>query len=82
VNPGCGLQIDGDDLIEVNNKDLAGKGLLAGEDCGLDVDLGCGLIFSGNEIWFDSKEVAGPGLMESGSCGLQINPGCGITLDE
>jgi len=89
IDPGCGLQITEEGLLEVDTEALAGKGLKAAEPaseeegtCELEVEIACGLKFIDNEIWVDNKAIKGPGLVEYESCGLQVNPGCGIRIDD
>lgn len=88
IDPGCGLQINDDGLLEIDREALAGKGLKAAEgeseedECELEVEIGCGLKFTDNEVWVDNKALVGPGLIAYESCGLQVNPGCGIRIDD
>ncbi len=72
---GCGIIITSTGFaqtIEVDSSALAGKGLFLGDNCAIDVSVGCGLQLNSNEaVEVNNADLAGNGL----------NPGTGCTLD-
>jgi hypothetical protein len=83
IDPGCGLEIDGDDKLAVKAADLAGLGLgTAASGCALDVGVGCGLQYAGagNEIIeVDNTDLVGRGLRTGlAVCDIDVRIGCGI----
>ncbi len=87
LNHGCGIyitQIGNDYTIEVAHDELAGKGLVLGSSCLLDVSVGCGLQFDGNQaIEVNPTALAGNGLVPGANCALDVDwgyipVGCGI----
>ncbi len=71
--------------IEVNPFSIAGKGLTGNEadnSCLLDVQVGCGLKFDGDEaIEVDPAAIAGSGLTAGDGCTLDVMVGCGLLLN-
>lgn len=78
---GCGIDINGSNVISVDNVDLAGAGLVAGVGCALDIGAGCGISVSADSIAVDAAQLAGAGLFVSAGCTLAIGAGNGITVN-
>lgn len=79
VTAGCGIILfEGE--ISVDAADLAGEGLIVGEDCALDVNVGCGLEIVADAVRVKNSDLAGAGLGTVGTCGLEVNVGCGLEI--
>ena len=88
----CGLTIDGNSKLIVDNTKLAGCGLVEGPGCSLTVapsqfmGQGCGikLVFGGLcgvNISVNNATLAGDGLGVVGTCGLKVNTNCGLRVN-
>ena len=80
VYPGCGLELNEDGQVQVKSSDLAGYGLIVGDDCTLDVNTGCGLTIDEDAVTVYTPDMAGDGLEADGNCQLKVKPGCGLEL--
>ena len=86
VFDGCGLLVlppPNPPIINVNNIDLAGKGLVPGAGiCDLDVNVGCGLWINGDVVQVANDDLAGKGLViGQNECDLDVDIGCGLEFD-
>lgn len=82
VNPGCGIWIN-DGKVEVAHDELAGDGLVIGDNCAIDVDCnwiktecvkpGCGLWWNGDQLEVAHDELAGNGLVIGDNCAIDVD---------
>ena len=85
VNYGCGLTTTAG-VLNVNNGDLAGSGLVPEGVCGLAVNVGCGLEIAADVVQVKLNDLAGCGLkVDTGPTSdpypcpkLTLDTGCGL----
>jgi hypothetical protein len=73
IRYGCGLYVNFEDELQVDQTALAGDGLGADTGCALKVNVGCGLEIDEDVVQVKNSDLAGTGLVTEGTCSLAVD---------